>query len=262
MLRYLRLYAHFLRFSFSKAMQFRLDFSFRFVMDLAFYAVQIAFFEVLYRHTALLAGWTKEQSLAFLAGYFCLDALHMSVFSSNMWYFPFLVNQGNLDGYLVRPVSSLFFVSFREFAANSFLNLLVAAGILAWALSRLPGGPGAANTLLFLALLVNGCLLYWIVQMCFLIPVFWTQSGQGFFEMFYTFLNCVMRPDGLFTGWARRILLSVLPFSLMASFPARVLFEGWSSARVGHIAVVTLSAFLFLRWFWERGLRVYASASS
>ena len=38
-MRYLRLYLYFLRFSFSRAMEFRLDFYFRILMDVAFYVV-------------------------------------------------------------------------------------------------------------------------------------------------------------------------------------------------------------------------------
>ena len=45
-----------------------------------------------------------------------------------MWWLPMLINRGDLDYYLVRPVSTLFFVSFRDFAANSFVNLVIATG--------------------------------------------------------------------------------------------------------------------------------------
>ena len=107
-------------------------------MDTAFYAVQLAFFAVLYNHTGTIAGWDLDQVFVFAAGYFFIDALNMTFFANNMWWFPILVNRGDLDYYLVRPVSSLFFVSLREFAANSFLNLIIATGILIWAIARYP----------------------------------------------------------------------------------------------------------------------------
>jgi rhomboid protease GluP len=44
MRRYLTLYLYFLRFSFSRALEFRVDFLFRVVMDVVYYAVNIAFF--------------------------------------------------------------------------------------------------------------------------------------------------------------------------------------------------------------------------
>ena len=56
-MRYLRLYLCFLRFSAGKSMEFRLDFFFRIVMDLAYYGVALGFFHLLYLHTPTVAGW-------------------------------------------------------------------------------------------------------------------------------------------------------------------------------------------------------------
>ena len=65
-MRYLTLYAHFLRFSFSRAMEFRLNFFFRVVMDVVYYVVNLAFFTVIYQHTTLLGGWTLDQVYVFV----------------------------------------------------------------------------------------------------------------------------------------------------------------------------------------------------
>ena len=121
--RYLRLYLSFVRFSFSRAMEFRVDFFFRVVMDVVFYAMQLAFFTVLYRHTELVGGWDLDQILIFVSGFFLVDALHMTIFASNMWWLPMMVNKGDLDYYLVRPVSSLFFLSLRD--THSWCNYAV-----------------------------------------------------------------------------------------------------------------------------------------
>jgi len=130
MSRYLRLYLQFLKFSFSRSLEYRMDFWFRIVMDCMFYLVELAFFTILYQHTDMLGGWNYDQILIFVSGFLVIDAIHMTVFSNNMWWMPILVNKGDLDYYVVRPVSSLFFLSLRDFAANSFLNLLIASGIL------------------------------------------------------------------------------------------------------------------------------------
>jgi ABC-2 type transport system permease protein len=260
--RYLRLYGHFLRFSFAKALQWRVDFFFRVVMDCLFYAVNLVFFSVLYRHTPSLGGWTEDQAFVFIAGVFLVDALHMTVFSNNMWWFPFLVNRGDLDYYLVRPVSSLFFVSLREFAANSFLNLLIASGILAWALLRYPAALGAGEVVVYLALLVVGTFLYYVLHLSFLIPVFWLHGGSGLRELYFSLERFYGRPHEVYRGILRGVLLTVLPFALVASVPATALFGGLSWHLVLHVAGIAALAFLGMTWLWRRGLRAYASASS
>ena len=260
--RHLRLYLHFLSFSFSRAMEFRLDFFFRVVMDAAFYAVQIAFFGVIYRHTALLGGWNHDQALVFVCGFFLIDALHMTVFANNLWWLPILVNKGDLDYYLVRPISPLFFISLRDFAANSFLNLLLAAALLSWSLLRLPQELTAAGVGLYLALLVNGAFLYYLVHLAFLIPVFWLHSARGLGDAFYTLEKYAEKPDRIYSGWLRRLLVTIVPFSLIASFPAGLLLEGLQVKVLLHVLGVTALAFLAVRAFFNQALRTYSSASS
>ena len=262
MLRYLRLYLHFLRFSFSRAMEFRVDFVFRIVMDLVFYGVSLAFFSVIYRHTQLLGGWNYDQVLVFTCGYFVVNALQMSIFSNNMWYFPVLVNRGDLDYYLVRPASTLFFVSLRDFAADSFVNLLAALSLLAWALLRYPHPLGAGSLLVYLVLLVNGTLLYYILHMLFNLPVFWMHQNEGLRSIFYHMTEFMNRPDRIFSGMGRVVLTTILPLALVASYPARILFEGAQPMRLLELTCVTLGLTLLMLVIWRLGLRSYASASS
>jgi len=262
LVRYLRLYACFIRFSTSRSLEFRIDFFFKVFMDLAYYGVNIAFYQVIFLHTELLGGWNRDQTLVFMAGFLLVDALVMTLFSNNIWWLPTFINRGDLDYYLLRPVSSLFFLSVRDFAVNSFINLLFAAGILVWALSRAAHPWSGGGIALFLGLLVLGAFLHYMVHMLTILPVFWMQQGASLHTIFYSFQRFMERPDRIFTGWLRKALVSVLPFSLMASFPARVLIDGLDWAVLGHLFLVTAAFFGLLLFVWSRGLRAYSSASS
>jgi len=262
MRRYFRLYLYFLRFSFSRAMEFRVDFFFRIGMDLFWNATYLTFFAVIFLHTGLLGGWNKDQVYVFAGALFVTDALHMTIFSNNMWWFPIYVNRGDLDYYLVRPVSSLFMLSLRDFAANSFINLLVAFGILTWALARYPGGLGAGAVALFLALILLGAFINFVVGMAFNIPVFWLHNADGVRNIFWSLGSTSGRPHRIFKGLVLKVLTTVLPFALIASFPVDSLFGGEPAWTLLHMVVVAAAAFGAMVLFWRRGLRAYASASS
>ncbi len=262
MLRYLRLYAHFLRFSFSRALEFRFDFWFRIVMDSVFYIVNLGFFGVLYGHVDRIGGWDRDQAMVFVAGYLFVDAVHMTVFSNSTWWFPILVNRGDLDYYLLRPVSSLFFISLRDFAANSFVNLLIAGGILSWALARHPAPLGAGPIALYVGLLLAGTFIFYCVYMLFLIPVFWTHSVDGLRTLYFGANELSERPHMVYPTWLRRILLSLFPAAMISSYPAWILFQGATPARLLHVAAVACGAFGVMLVAWSRGLRAYSSASS
>lgn len=262
MWRYIRLYGFFLRFSFSKAMEFRFDFFFRIVMDCIWYVTHFAFFEVLYLHTPLFGGWEPEQMRMFLAAVFLSDALTMTVFANNMWMFPFLINKGDLDYYLVRPVSTLFFISLRDFAANSFVNLLITIGFMAWAISTYPGDLSVFQILLYLALIIVGSFIHYTTQLWFMIPVFWTHQGSGMRQVFWSLGQYMQKPDGIYHGWLRRFLLYVVPFAILASFPTRTLFTDNPWPYVLHMLIAAVVSFAIALALWLRGLRSYASASS
>ena len=262
MRRYLRLYFHFLRYSFSRAFEFRVDFSFRIVMDCVFYAVNLTFFTLLYNQRDQIGGWTIDQAYIFVAAFFFVDALHMTLFSNNMWWLPILVNKGDLDYYLVRPVSSLFFLSLREFAANSFINLIIATGILTWAILRYPGDLSADQIALFAGFLLCGSFVHYALHILFIIPVFWLHTNRGLAMVFFSITKLAERPHEIYTGVTRYVLMTVLPLAWIASVPTDVLFTGATTERLLHLAAVVMGLFAFLVWLWGRALRSYVSASS
>ena len=262
MLRYARLYLHFLRFSFTKAMQFRLDFFFRVVMDCAFYATNIAFFRVVHRHTDQIAGWNVEDTYVFVCSYLWLDAAHMTVFSNNMWWFPHFVNKGELDYYLVRPASPLFFVTLREFAANSLLNLIIATALVLHAMTTHPQSFSVLESLGFFLLLAFGVLLNATLHLLVLLPVFWAQSGESFRQLYYSLGLFAERPHRVYPNWLQRVLTTILPFALVASYPTSLLLDGFDERVFAQLLGVSFAFFVLLGVLWRRALRAYASASS
>jgi ABC-2 type transport system permease protein len=261
-IRYLRLFLYFVRFSVSRSMEFRMDFFFRIVMDSFYYVVNIGFFLVLFRHTKLLGGWTEAQMLVFLSGALMVDGLAMTFLSNNLWQFPQLVNRGDLDYYLVRPVSTLFFISLRDFAFNSFINLMTSIGIVFWAISRLERPPGAAEVALYLVLICVGAFLHYVVHMLSILPVFWTHSARGFEQVFFSMTKVSERPDRVFTGAVRVVFLYLLPMLMMTSYPARLLLDGFDWLTLGEMLAVVAGATAVLLAIWRHGLRSYSSASS
>lgn len=239
-----------------------MDFFFRIFMDMAYYAVNLAFYGLIYLHTESLGGWNEYQVTIFVGGYLFIDALIMTFVSNNLWWIPIYVNRGDLDYYLIRPVSSLFFLSLREFSVNSAVNLIMSGVILGWSLHRYPESFSVGAVVLYLALLLFGAFLYYLVRMISIIPVFWTISGRGFDHLFWQMARFMERPDRIFQGWFRRILISILPFGLMASFPARVFLENFDWKLILHMWIVGLIFLYIVVRFWNWGLRSYSSASS
>lgn len=261
-MRYLKLFFRFVEFSVGRSLEFRMDFFFRVFMDLVYYLMNIAFFQILFLHTGILGGWDVHQTMIFIAGFCVIDAMYMTLFSNNLWWFPRFVNQGDLDYHLVRPVSSLFMLSVRDFATNSFINFLMTLGVLAWAVLTYPGDFGFGKVLLFLCFLILGLIVQYLLRMTFIIPVFWTHSSRGLDSFYYQMSHVVERPDRIFRGWVRLFLSWVLPFAVIASIPAHLVLEAFNWKVFLHLLAVIVIYAGVVGMFWRAGLRAYSSASS
>lgn len=243
-------------------MEFRLDFFFRIIMDVVFYAINIAFFKLIFLHTNLFGGWTSSEATIFIAAYLVVDALQMVLSANGLYQIIQLINHGDLDYCLVRPVSTLFMTIFKEFAANSVINLFIAAAIMCWALIMHPVSFPLWKLSIFFILLFCGYVLHTLIRLVMTLPTFWTHSGMGLVNLFHASCRFAERPDGIFGDWTRRFLISLLPLCLIASLPCRFLFEEKRWDIVMYTFLIVGSFGYFTKLLWQNGLRAYSSASS
>lgn len=239
-----------------------MDFSFRILMDFIFYLVNIAFFKIIYLHTPLLAGFTEEQMMIFVASYLFLDSIIMTFLANNIWMLPIYINKGDLDYYLVRPVSTLFFLSLRDIAANSVVNIVAAFSILTWSFNKYSGNFNLFHIFLYGLFLLLGLGLYFVVRMMFVIPVFWTHTSRGLDELFWGIEQCMQRPVDMFQGKFKRFLSSIIPLGLIVSYPVKILFSDKPGDLMIYMLLVTLFFGFIFSYLWKWGLRNYSSASS
>ncbi|MBC7659483.1 MAG: ABC-2 family transporter protein [Chitinophagaceae bacterium] len=259
-MRYLRIYLNFMRFAASRALQFRAELGFRILMDIAFYAIFLGFYKIIFSHTPSLGGWTEDQAMIFVSGFMVVDALQMTFFADMYHAFQLLYRQGALDHYLTKPISSWFFVGFRYINFASLANVLISGGILTWAIAHYHGTFHWWSIAVYLMLLMCCAFLYFLVIFSLLMCVFWWENSDAMMAVYFEGVNFASRPHHIFKGFVRGILMTIIPFSVYASVPAQALFEqvGWSS--VFHVIGVVLFFLGINLTLWNLGLRRYASS--
>ncbi|RZA27275.1 MAG: hypothetical protein EOP10_00760 [Proteobacteria bacterium] len=259
-MRYARIYLNFLRFAASRAMQFRAELVFRIIMDVAFYAIFLGFYKVIFSHTPSLGGWTESQAMIFVSGFMVVDALQMTFFADMYHSFQMLFRQGALDHYLTKPISSWFFVGFRYINFASLANVIISGSILTWAMLRYEGSFHWWAIAIYLMLLCLAAFLYFLVMFALLMAVFWLENADSMMTIYFEGVNFASRPHHIFKGVVRTVLMTLVPFSVYASVPAQALFEqvGWGS--VLHVFLVVLFFLGLNLTLWRAGLKRYASA--
>ncbi len=220
------------------------------------------FFKILFLHTPSLGGFSENEILIFVGSYLIMDAIDMIFLSNNLWWLPTYIQKGELDYALIRPVSSRFLLSFRDIAANSAVNLLMAISILLIGVRESGYHFTLPSILLFFTLMGLGFNLLYKIRLITIIPMFWLHSNNGLNDIFYSLRKTMERPADIFSGAVKKILTSIIPFALIISYPVKVLLHGTNSFELLYFIGVVISFHFLALWLWEQGLKNYSSASS
>ena len=108
---------------------YRTNFLTAFTVDAIWIALEFSLFSILYANTTSLAGWTQDQVYFFLGIFFASDALFTIFFQTNFWNFSNLVNHGELDILLTKPIHPLFLALTRSMSLTASLNIFLGIGI-------------------------------------------------------------------------------------------------------------------------------------
>lgn len=260
-IRYLDAYRVQLKNNFVREAVYRTNFLTAVFVDLIWMGVEISLFSIIYANTQSIAGWSREQVYFFLGVFFASDALFTTLFQRNFWSFSDLVNKGELDILLTKPIHPLFLALTRSINLTASFNV-----VLGWIISaryaEAAGFSGGWRWLEWGAWLFFG--LYSALQIRFLfsIWIFWTDRSFALSRMYYQFFAFATKPDAIYPKAIRYLILTALPFAFIGSVPARALLYGLS-LREGIVIISVLTTLtLANRWLWRLGLGRYQSASS
>ena len=258
-LRHLRIAAALARVGVVRKSQFKLEFWSQVIMDCCWYAAHVGVFEVLYAHSREIAGWNREQFRVLLGYLFVSDAFVM-IFLGQTWRFGRDLKDGKLDPYRVRPASALFLFAFNQFSLEGCVNMLMAAGYLAYAIACALPQIGVGTVLVALAAVA---LSFWgrfvIITLFSLLELVavGTDASRFLGDLFHASND---RPLDIFERRIRLFLLYIIPIGGLSYVPAAIVLGRytWPEALLTVSWLIALGLLVFAAW--KRGFRRYESA--
>lgn len=259
--RYLEIFRVQLKNNWVREAVYRTNFLTSLITDLIWMGVEMTLFTVIYANVPELAGWTKPQVYFFLGIFFASDALFTTFFQRNFWNFSDLINKGELDVLLTKPVHPLFLALTRYISLTACFNIVLGLGI-AWRFAGPAGFAGGWQWILVGFWLLVGLTTALVVRFAFSIWIFWTERSWAISRLYYQFFAFATKPDTLYPKAIRYLILTGLPFAFIGSVPARALLHGLETWEYFQVAGVILAFFVIDAFLWRKGLRRYQSASS
>ncbi len=243
-------------------LEYRLNIAMKVITDVIWYVAQLSVFEVLFKHTATISGWTLETMRIFMAVLFLVDAFWMMIFQENLDRFSDKVRRGDLDMVLAKPINAQFMMSCQKMSTPYLVNVVLTFAWLVYSLEALPGDFAWSRLLTLIITVPCGLAVAYGLRFVFSATALIFARAENVVYIWYQLYRLAMRPDTVYPPWLRYLVLTLLPVGFIASIPTQLIL-GLQTATFLGLAVLAGGVVLWLSTiYWRFALRFYSSASS
>src|SRR5262245_48331131 len=265
-LRYLRLFAAFGRFSLLGEMAFRGNYLLKVAVEVLWLVLMLIFYRTIFSRTSAVAGWTEAEYLFFLGCFYALEGMMETLFLGNCSEFAELVRKGDLDLILLQPIDEQFLISFRTVEWSTVPNVLMGAGLMAYGLARQGWAFDPWQVLAFLVTFPCALAMAYSFLLMLSSTAVWMVRNQSLYELWWLFTSLMRYPKEIFRGPlgapVGKFFTFVVPVLLVTNVPARTMVKVFEPQLAGYMMLATVALLAVSRWLFRRALRSYRSASS
>jgi ABC-2 type transport system permease protein len=248
-------------------MQYRVSFALQVVGSFALSFVDFIAVLVIFAHVPYLAGWSLGE-VAFLYGTSYLSFRLTDLLVGELDGLPQLVQRGDFDLVLTRPLSSLLQAITTDFSLRRTGAVLQGAIVFGVALSLVDVDWTALRALMTALTLVSAVGIFAAIWIVGATTTFWTVRTYEILNSFtYGGNQLTSYPMNIYAGWLRRFVIFVVPLAFVNYFPALyVLGKRDPLDAPGFVRflspLVAIALLLVARWIWGYGVRHYRSTGS
>jgi ABC-2 type transport system permease protein len=260
--RYVRVYAACLRNCLARELEFRTSFALSAGSTVLWAIFSMLLAGLVFTNVRQVAGWDLDQMFVLTGSFLIVEGLSSALFQRNMQRLSDMVNKGELDFVLIRPISSQYLVSIRYVDFGDLPTAVVGVAYVAIGVGRLGITPGPLEIGGYLLLI--GCALLSLYALWFMAVtlVLWTGRINNISAIAPPFVELARMPSDVYRGLVKPLFTYVLPIAAMATLPSKALFgildAGMVPYQIGLAAVLLWAS----HRFWHYSLRRYTSASS
>lgn len=260
MKRYIRIYIRLLHLNFSSLLAYRANFVNSFISSIVWGAFSIISILLLTSRTSSLFGWSRHDIILLTCSYSIFIGVFHTFLSRNFEHFSRIVDLGELDTLLIKPMDSQFYISFRYVNYPSIIRIVVGIILVSYLLK------GEAVTLT--QVLGYGAMMFFglitLYSLWYIITAFtiWLSRLSNIVEFLYTITGVSRFPPQMYSEFSWYLFLFLFPLTLIIATPTKFLLNTIDMSSIATLIVTAGVLFILSRLFWRFALRFYTSASS
>lgn len=218
---------------------------------------------LLTNRTGTVYGWTQTELMLVAFTYSVVNGIVYGLFSRNFYQYANILNYGNLDILLLRPIDAQFLLSTQYINFVSFIRAGVGIGLTFFTVYNVMEIPFSWNhIMLYILFVFCGVLIMYSLWFSVCTIVIWFPKLSNVIDLLYNLTGTSRMPQEVYQFSPYKVLWIFIPLTFAIVVPAKAIMQSITTTDVSLLLITTGSMFLFCRWFWLFALRSYTSASS
>lgn len=261
-MRYLKLYFSFLRINIQSALAYRNNFLFGLFITAVESGTILLTISVLFNHIPDINGWSYSDMLILIGTFMCTNSLSWLVFRASVEKLDQLINRGDFDFYLIKPISNQFLASVNTIDVEDSARGAVGLVIVALGIMQTNQSITMLQILAFVLALVCGEAILYSLQLILKTISFKSVQGWGSNNIFYRLQDTTQFPLTIYHGFARIFFMFVVPIFFVTTVPVQLLLGKVTIIWLIWSLIAAGGSLLVARTIWHRMVQSYSSASS
>ncbi len=261
--RTIRIFFKFLAQNTKIKLEYKLDSLILFIAGAAMQTLGFLFITVLFSRIPSIQGWTHWEIVAMLSLIFFSEGLVSFAFEG-AWQMAFLVNMGDMDRILLRPVSPILQILTYTMGIHGIGNMVMGTVLFCLSISRGIVEWSPAKILFVPVFVLSACAIRTAVSFAANCSSFWIKAFSNAFPlMVYQLADFAKYPSSIFGKAIEFFVIFVIPYAFISYLPAVLLFDkAWWGVFAWAAPLVAVYLALLARWVFYRGLSRYEGAGN
>ncbi len=216
----------------------------------------IIFFQAIYLKADTIGGWDINQAYILLGTFYFVRFIGWFSYIRGFNQLSRLIENGELDLYLSKPVNLRFLLTFRHLEPLTVIPQLILAVIITTygAIHT----TSAINIPIYLLTLFCAIIIHFsLISILYTINFFFIIHQGTYLQQEIT--NLGQYPITIYKGFMRIFLSIIIPLAFIFSVPARALTGNLTAKEIIYTILITIIFYTLSKIFWNLGINKYES---
>lgn len=259
--RYIRIYKAIVRINGALLFAYRASFINGLISSFCWGAFNFVWIILLTHKGQSVFGWKSEELVFITVSYVIVTGFFYALSAHNFTNLARIIDRGELDGILLKPLDSQFQISLMRIAFGSLIRVVMGGIFIVWWAAHNGYSIGLFQVVGYLALLMVGIIILYSIWLLCMTCLIWYPNLGNLVELMFTFNGFARYPTELIQKSGIGALLIFFPISLICATPVKTLLQQNDWGNIGFLIGFGIGLFYLSRQWWKYALKYYTSAS-